>query len=84
MDSAGMHLASLMGIKVISIWGATHPNAGFLGYGQQEHDCIQIDLHCRPCSVYGNKPCYRGDFACMQGINSGIIIAQIKETLNHD
>lgn len=84
MDSAGMHLASLMGIEVVSIWGATHPYAGFLGYGQKEEDCIQIDLYCRPCSVYGNKPCYRGDHACMQAIDSGIIIALVNEKLSHD
>lgn len=83
MDSAGMHLASLMGIEVISIWGATHPYTGFLGYGQQESDTIQIDLYCRPCSVYGNKPCYRGDHACMQDLDPGIVIARIKERLNN-
>lgn len=82
MDSAGMHLASLMGVKVVSIWGATHPYAGFLGYGQQSENCIQIDLYCRPCSVYGNKPCYRGDLACMHSIHSGIIIAQVKKVLD--
>jgi ADP-heptose:LPS heptosyltransferase len=84
MDSAGMHLASLMGVKVVSIWGATHPYAGFLGYGQHEENCIQIDLYCRPCSVYGNKPCYRGDLACMHNINSAIVIAQIKKALDHN
>ena len=84
MDSAGMHIASLMGVEVVSIWGATHPYAGFLGYGQKEEDCIQIDLYCRPCSVYGNKPCYRGDHACMHNMHSDIIIARIKEILDHN
>lgn len=65
MDSGNMHLASLVGTRVISIWGATHPYAGFLGYGQREDDCIQRDLPCRPCSVYGNKPCIYGDYRCM-------------------
>jgi ADP-heptose:LPS heptosyltransferase len=63
MDSSGMHLASLKSIPVVSVWGATHPNAGFLGYGQNLANCVQINLACRPCSVYGNKPCHRGDFA---------------------
>ena len=66
MDSANMHLASLVGTRVVSIWGATHPYAGFLGWGQSMDDSIQRnDLKCRPCSVYGNKPCLRGDMACM-------------------
>lgn len=65
MDSANMHLASLVGTRVVSIWGATHPNAGFLGIGQNESDCIQRDLKCRPCSIYGKKKCKYGDYRCM-------------------
>ncbi|MBR4650601.1 MAG: glycosyltransferase family 9 protein [Prevotella sp.] len=73
MDSANMHLASLVGTRVISVWGATHPYAGFLGWGQSAEDCIQRDdLPCRPCSIYGNKPCLRGDMACMQIAPSAI------------
>ncbi|SEV82525.1 ADP-heptose:LPS heptosyltransferase [Kaistella antarctica] len=70
MDSANMHLASLVGTRCISIWGSTHPYAGFLGYGQNENDIIQVkDLTCRPCSVFGDKECYRGDWACLEEIN---------------
>ena len=66
MDSGNMHMASLMGTRVVSIWGATHPWAGFLGWQQSEDDCVQrCDLKCRPCSIYGNKPCKRGDMECM-------------------
>lgn len=65
MDSANMHLASIAGTRVLSIWGATHPAAGFLGYGQSKKDCIQRDLPCRPCSIYGNKACKYGDYRCM-------------------
>ena len=68
MDSANMHLASLAGTRVVSVWGGTHPYAGFLGWNQKTDDCVQLDLSCRPCSVYGNKPCLRGDYACMNGI----------------
>lgn len=66
MDSANMHLASLMGTRCVSIWGQTHPFAGFLGFGQSEEDVVQVkDLTCRPCSVFGDKECYRGDWACL-------------------
>ena len=74
MDSANMHLASLVGTRVVSIWGATHPYAGFLGWGQSMDDCIQRnDLKCRPCSIYGNKPCLRGDMACMDILPETIV-----------
>ena len=41
MDSANMHLASLTGIPVVSVWGATHPMAGFLGYNQDPESTIK-------------------------------------------
>ena len=78
MDSANMHLASLVGTRVVSIWGGTHPYAGFLGWNQKTEDCIQLDLPCRPCSVYGNKPCLCGDYACMNGIVPSQIIEKLR------
>ena len=81
MDSANMHLASLVGTNVISIWGATHPYAGFYGYRQHEDLAVQVDLPCRPCSIYGNKPCYRGDWACMSEITPQQIIRKVNDYL---
>ena len=81
MDSANMHLASLVNIPVVSIWGATHPYAGFMGWHQDLHNAVQIDLPCRPCSIYGNKPCMRGDFACMKNISPELIVQKVNATL---
>ena len=70
MDSANMHLASLVGTRCVSVWGSTHHFAGFLGYGQSVDDVVEVkDLTCRPCSVFGDKPCYRGDWACLQELD---------------
>lgn len=74
MDSANMHIASLVGVPVVSVWGATHPKAGFLGWGQSPSNVIQKDLPCRPCSVYGNKPCQYGDFRCLHQIQETEIV----------
>jgi ADP-heptose:LPS heptosyltransferase len=81
MDSANMHLASFVGVPVVSVWGATHPFAGFTGWKQSPENCMQIELPCRPCSVFGNKPCPRGDYACMD-IPEGTLIAQLKKNLH--
>lgn len=78
MDSANMHLASLMGTRCISVWGSTHHFAGFLGYGQSEDDIVHVkDLSCRPCSVFGDKACFRGDYACLEELNIQKIIDRI-------
>jgi ADP-heptose:LPS heptosyltransferase len=78
MDSANMHLASLVGTRCISVWGQTHPYAGFLGFGQSEEDVVQVkDLTCRPCSVFGDKQCFRGDWACLEELNIQKIVEKI-------
>lgn len=65
MDSSAMHICSLFGVRVVSVWGATHPHAGFMGFRQSLADAVQRTLPCRPCSIYGNKPCLFGDYRCM-------------------
>lgn len=81
MDSANMHIATLMGTPVISIWGATHPYTGFLGWGLTEESVIERkDLTCRPCSVFGNKPCRFGDYRCME-ISPEEVIARAKDKI---
>ena len=83
MDSANMHLASLTNTPVVSVWGATHPMAGFLGYNQNKDNVIQLDLECRPCSIFGNKPCQRGDYACLQNIPPERIVERISTIINN-
>lgn len=78
MDSANMHLASLSHTPVISVWGATHPYAGFLGWGQTTDLAVQLDLPCRPCSIFGNKSCARKDYACLRGIHAEDIVRKVE------
>lgn len=60
MDSANGHLAVSQGVKTITIWGITHPFAGFVPFNQPEEYQILPDLQKYPnlpCSIYGNKVC---------------------------
>lgn len=82
MDSANQHLASIVDVPVVSIWGATHPYAGFMGWRQRSETCVQLNLPCRPCSVFGNKPCYRGDLACLQGITPEMVVDKVEQVLS--
>ncbi|MDX2191329.1 MAG: glycosyltransferase family 9 protein [Bacteroidota bacterium] len=75
MDSANMHLAALCGTPLLSIWGPTHSYTGFTPYQQSETGVYGLgNLSCRPCSVYGNKACYRKDHACMEQIEPQEIV----------
>lgn len=81
MDSANMHLASLVETPVVSIWGATHPNLGFYGHNQDIENAIQTNIECRPCSVYGEVPCARGDYACLNRIKESTILDKVESIL---
>lgn len=80
MDSSNMHLAAMAGIPVISIWGATHPMAGFGPLGNNDELITQIsteELNCRPCSVFGKKPCFRGDYACLNYLTPEMVLKKV-------
>lgn len=77
MDSSGMHMASLVGTRCLSIWGATHPFAGFLGYGQSIEDCIQVEHPDRPNSVYGNKSCNCDGIEAVDLVTAEMVIEKI-------
>ncbi|MEM6685992.1 MAG: glycosyltransferase family 9 protein [Bacteroidota bacterium] len=58
MDSGNAHLAAMFGRKVITIWGVTHPYAGFYPYGQPIENALLADRETYPLvptSIYGNK-----------------------------
>ena len=60
MDSANAHLAAMQGVSVITLWGATHPFAGFMPFNQPFENALLPDLDKYPklpCSIYGNKSC---------------------------
>ena len=80
-DSSNMHFATLSNIPVISIWGSTHTYAGFGALFQPENYIVEIgkdELSCRPCSVYGNKPCIRKDYACLNWISPEMVFEKVK------
>jgi len=58
MDSGNAHLAAMLGKKVITIWGVTHPFAGFAPFNQPKDYALLVDrmqYPLIPTSVYGNK-----------------------------
>jgi ADP-heptose:LPS heptosyltransferase len=80
MDSSNMHMASLVGLKVISIWGGTDPLNGFAPWNQPDEFSIRIpveELTCRPCTIYGKGKCRRGDFACMNWLTPEMVFKNL-------
>lgn len=81
MDSLVMHLAALVATPVVSVWGATHPGLGFLGFGCSADLVVQADMACRPCSVFGNRPCRYGDYRCLGAVTAEQIMQKVEEAV---
>ncbi|MEO5775958.1 MAG: glycosyltransferase family 9 protein [Flavobacterium sp.] len=81
MDSGNAHMAAMLGIKVITLWGATHPFAGFAPFNQPLENCLVSDREKfpkLPTSVYGNKK-----VAGYQDAMRTISVESVVEKLNH-
>jgi ADP-heptose:LPS heptosyltransferase len=84
MDSGNAHIAAMLGVKVITLWGATHPFAGFKPFNQPDDFCMTSDREqfpFLPTSVYGNKK-VEGYENAMRSILPNCIINKIKKELN--
>ncbi|SHF99416.1 ADP-heptose:LPS heptosyltransferase [Flavobacterium segetis] len=58
MDSGNAHIAAMLSVKVVTLWGATHPFAGFSPFNQPLENALFSDREkypLLPTSVYGNK-----------------------------
>lgn len=58
MDSGNAHIGALFGIKVLTLWGVTHPFAGFFPYNQNKEHVLLADREkfpLIPTSIYGKK-----------------------------
>ena len=58
MDSGNAHMAANYGIPVVTLWGVTHPYAGFYPFGQPMENALMANREAYPLiptSVYGNK-----------------------------
>lgn len=78
MDSANNHLASIAGVRTLSIWGGTSPECGFMGYSQDPESAISLKLECKPCSIAGSAKCPKSNLKCMENIDPEIIVEKIR------
>ena len=84
MESANMHLASLVDLQAMTIWGPTSPACGYQGYNQVVQDDIQLEMDCRPCSITGDKPCKYGDYRCLRNISPDDIAQRVIAAVEHN
>lgn len=84
MDSGNGHLAAMYGVKVITLWGQTHPYAGFAPFQQSKHEQILADRKqypLLPISIYGNKK-ISGYEKVMRSISPEDVVSKVNSVLD--
>jgi ADP-heptose:LPS heptosyltransferase len=84
MDSANGHMAANTGIRVLTLWGMTHPFCGFYPFNQPLDHALALDrtqYPLIPTSVYGNviPPNYQDAF---RSLSPKTVIEKTLELLN--
>lgn len=83
MDSGNGHLAANFGVPVVTLWGVTHPYAGFAPFMQPEENQLLSNRDkypLIPTSVYGHK-LPKGYDRVMETIPSAKVIARMEQIL---
>lgn len=82
MDSANQHLAATIGLKTLTVWGGTHPSAGYMAWKSTQDNYIQLSTNCRPCTINGTNKCRKHkDFECLKNITPQLVIQQVSKRL---
>lgn len=83
MDSGNAHIAAMLGIPTVTLWGATHPFTGFAPFGQPLENAIVSDREKfpkLPTSVYGNKK-VEGYEDVMRTISPEVVVEKMEALL---
>lgn len=81
-DSGLMHLASLLKIPVVAIFGSTVREFGFFPIYEKSIIVENDNLNCRPCSHIGKSKCPEKHFKCMVDISPNYIVQKIDELIS--
>ena len=84
MDSGNAHLTAMYGVPTVTLWGVTHPYAGFAPYAQPIENPLLPDREkfpLIPTSVYGNKM-PKGYEKAIETISIEQVLKKINELLD--
>ncbi len=83
MDSGNAHLSAIYNVPTITLWGATHPFAGFAPWLQPNENMLLSDREkflAIPTSIYGNK-IVEGYENAMRSISVEVVVGKVLEVL---
>lgn len=79
-DSGTMHVASVVGTPLVSVFGPTVPSQGYAPWNKKSR-IVETPLDCRPCGAHGHDKCPIGTHDCMKKISSKMVWEKAEELL---
>jgi len=79
-DSALAHLAPLVDVPALALFGPTSPRFGFAPWGTDDR-VLYLGLECSPCSRHGAAPCWRSERQCLTALTPARVYAAAEEML---
>jgi heptosyltransferase-2 len=78
-DSAGQHMAALVGAPTVSIFGPTVLEFGYRAWNSRAMIVERKGLACRPCGKHGHNKCPIGTHECMKRVSSVEVLQKIEQ-----
>ena len=75
-DTGLMHLAEAVDVPVVALFGPTIPQTGF-GPHLSDSRVLEIELPCRPCSQFGERPCRFSENLCLTRLPQNAVVAAL-------
>ncbi len=76
-DSAGQHLAALVGAPTVSVFGPTVLEFGYRPWNSKAIIVERKGLSCRPCGKHGHHKCPIGTHECMTKLSSTEVLQAV-------
>lgn len=83
-DSGTMHMASLLTLPTLALFGPTVPELGYKPWNPKASVLETKELLCRPCGQHGGRYCPIGTHQCMTSIDPNLVTSKILDLLNKD
>lgn len=83
-DSGLMHAASAVGTKLLTIFGSSVKEFGFVPYKCKSLVLENNSLSCRPCSHIGRENCPENHFSCMNDLKPEFVFNELMKFLKND
>lgn len=80
-DSGAGHVAAAVGAPLLSVFGPTVPEQGYVARGASTRTVAVPSLECRPCGRHGAARCPRAHHRCMRDLAPEVVIAALDEVI---